>query len=141
MEKAILVPYDKYQRLLAQIKDATNDSSKEVNSMTEKNETQDRKQVPTINSTKIPVTTNTQMKLKMKQSPKESGIKSKMKKEPRRVKLNTQALPPGERDALKQSLKESGIKSKLKNDSRWVKVNTQVLPPGKKDVFKNWISF
>ena len=32
--------------------------------MTEKIETQDRKQVPTINSTKIPVTTNTQMKTK-----------------------------------------------------------------------------
>ena len=36
MEKAILVPYDKYQRLLAQIKDARNDLWKEKYSMTEK---------------------------------------------------------------------------------------------------------
>ena len=137
----MLVPYDKYQRLLAQIKDATNDSSKEDYSLTGKIEHQDRKQEPTINSTKIPVTTKTQMKLKIKQSPKESGIKSKMEKEPRRVNLNTQAFPPGERDALKQSLKEYGIKSKVKKEPRWVKTNTQVIPPEKKDVFENLISF
>lgn len=104
MEKAILVPYDKYQRLLTQVKNTTKDLLNEEETMAEKCDSDDRNQKPTLNSIKdikIPVTTNKQMKTKKKHSHEESGFKLKIKSEPKQVKIDTHVLPPGERNVFK----------------------------------------